>query len=674
MVKNWVQSSTAINKTVFKTLWLGLFLIIFLFAGVKPAEAAPHLANYFLGTLPTDDASIDILAKNDLLILSAEQGAIRREVIERVRARNPKIIILAYVVSKSYAENWHQYPANTVYANFVVNDNCWLKDSRGKILSDWPGQKSLNMAESCSDYLVDYVNKNVLSQGLWDGIFWDVVSDSISWTNGGDIDLDLDGIKDDPKAADQMWLKRVIYLLEQSRKKFNVKYVIMNGSSHPSLQQYVNGRMYENYPTPWEANGSWSGLMSTLVKNANVNTRPQIYVFNSNTNNTGKKDNYREMRFGLSSSLLVDNNYFSFDYGTNDHSQLWTYDEYKVNLGEPVGDAVSQNSTPRFKEDVWKRHYTNGLTVVNPTKEAKVVDLGEDYEKIIGTQDKLVNDGSIVDRITLAPNDGIIMLKTLDSSKTLKNTIFNNGTFLRFFDFSGNRARNGFFTFEDKFAGGAAIYHGDLDGDSQEETIVATGAKLEIFNAAGERWFNDYPYGANFKGSIQIAVGKLLPGAASQIVVAPSAGGKLIIYDYHGAILKDNFYPLGNKYKDGFTVAIGGRLNGVGRLLVGTKGAKATEILVFDENLDKIVGRFFPYDKKYAGGVRIAEGDINGDGRYETITLPLKGTPYVRIFGTNGKKVTEYKIGNLFGSQPTGLTITDVNSDGQREIVVMNGQ
>ncbi len=672
-----VSSHHPKNRRIFSLFMLAVAAVsvLGLFVPSAPALAAPRLANYYLGTLPTDADSINTLAQNDVLILTPDQGVIRRDVIDKLRAKNPELILFAYVPNKSYPLNWKEYPASTIYGDYQVDPTCWLKDSKGNIQSDWVGVKNLNMAEHCSDYLIDYVKSHVLSQGIWDGIFWDVVGDTISWTNGGDIDLDLNGVKDNPKTADAMWLSRIQYLFEQSRINFDVKYIIMNGSSAAALQEHVNGRMYESYPTPWEANGSWAALMSSLAKNRDLNTRPQLYVFNANTNNTGNKNDYRAMRFGLSSSLLLDNSYFSFDFGTNDHAQIWTYDEYKVNLGDPAADAVSQNSTPRFKEDVWQREYANGITLVNPTSKAQTIDLGQDYEKIIGTQDKKINDGSIVDRVTIGPKDGLIMLKTLDSTQPLKNTVFNNGTFLRFFDFKGNRARNGFFTFEDQFAGGAAIYHGDLDADGQEETIVATGAKLEIFNAGGDRWFNDYPYGANFKGSIQIAVGRLFGGAESQIVVAPSTGGKVIVYDYHGQVVKDNFYPLGNKYKDGFTVAIGNRPNGqAGELLIGTKGAKAAEILVFTDKLDKPKVRFFPYDKKYTGGVRVVEGDINGDGKYEIITLPLKGTQTMRLLSTAGKKISEFKIGNLFGSQPTGLTISDINKDGQQDIVVMNGQ
>jgi len=44
--------------------------------------------------------------------------------------------------------------------------------------------------------------------------------------------------------------------------------------------------------------------MNGLEVNRESNAQPYIYIFNANTNNTGKSDDYRQMRFGLASSLI----------------------------------------------------------------------------------------------------------------------------------------------------------------------------------------------------------------------------------------------------------------------------------------------------------------------------------------------------------------------------------
>ena len=142
--------------------------------------------------------------------------------------------------------------------------------------------------------------------------------------------------------------------------------------------------MYEDYPTPWE--GTWSALMTGLERNRANNLRPQIYVFNANTGNTGKSDNYRRMRFGLASSLVAGDVYFSFDYGSKDHAQVWWYDEYNVKLGDPTSDPAALNGGSKYTKDVWRRDYTHGLALVNATEQSQEVDLGGDYEKLLASR------------------------------------------------------------------------------------------------------------------------------------------------------------------------------------------------------------------------------------------------------------------------------------------------
>ena len=110
---------------------------------------------------------------------------------------------------------------------------------------------------------------------------------------------------------------------------------------------------------------------------------------------------------------------------------MWSYDEYDVSLGDPIGAARSENNFSAFKDDVWRRDYSRGLAIVNPTLSARDVDLGGDYEKVFGKQDPAINDGSIVSTLKLAPRDGLIMLKTF---QTFSNAPFVNGSFARFYD------------------------------------------------------------------------------------------------------------------------------------------------------------------------------------------------------------------------------------------------
>ena len=107
--------------------------------------------------MPTDTNSIAKLAKNDLLILSPEQAIVRADVIAQIKRLNPNIILLAYVPSESYNTAWESHPANVLYKDFAMQNDWWLRDAGGNIISDWPGLKSANMSRGWSDYMINFV-------------------------------------------------------------------------------------------------------------------------------------------------------------------------------------------------------------------------------------------------------------------------------------------------------------------------------------------------------------------------------------------------------------------------------------------------------------------------------------------------------------------------------------
>ena len=63
------------------------------------------------------------------------------------------------------------------------------------------------------------------------------------------------------------------------------------------------------------------------------------------------------------------------------------------------------------RSEVWRRDFENGISLVNATATPVTVDLGGTFRKIDGTQDRTVNDGSVVTSVTLPAMDGIILLR-----------------------------------------------------------------------------------------------------------------------------------------------------------------------------------------------------------------------------------------------------------------------
>src|SRR3989339_1911835 len=290
--------------------------------------------------------------------------------------------------------------------------------------------------------------------------------------------------------------------------------------------------------------------MNILKTMVNLHKIPQLSFINSNTGNTGIQ-NYQDMRFGLTSSLLEDA-YFSYDYGDQNHGQTWWYDEYDVNLGDAISVSKSKNNYADYKPDIWQRSFENGVAVVNSTDSKQKIELGGEYEKIHGTQDIKVNDGSIVSQVNVEAKDGVILLKTFEK---LENVLFTNGAFLRFFRPDASRIRNGFFSFDEKYKGGDKIAYIDLNGNSKKDLFVASGNKIEAWREDDQKFFKIYPFTANYIGQINIALGDLNSDGFSEIFVAPSKGSSqpIKIYGVYGEEKKLDFYPFGFFFTGGAT-------------------------------------------------------------------------------------------------------------------------
>jgi hypothetical protein len=125
---------------------------------------------------------------------------------------------------------------------------------------------------------------------------------------------------------------------------------------------------------------------------------------------TPYKNNYRSVRFGLASCLLM-SGYFYVDEGgqLGHHGNVHIYDEFeaKGKLGYPKTDPIKisgklLSSTP-YASGVWVRFFDNGVSIVNATgipqtitaSELAVIDPlgGSRYYRFQGGQDPNFNNG-----------------------------------------------------------------------------------------------------------------------------------------------------------------------------------------------------------------------------------------------------------------------------------------
>ncbi len=641
---------------------------------VKMEEKYPRVANLFFKWDVSAGEAAE-LAKWDVVVIDMEAAINTPENLKKIKEYNPQIKILAYITSQEFTSNVYKLKSNSLRRKLYtgMSDNWWLNSSGGGRLVWWPGTWLLNVTEDSptdgggkkwNDYLPEFVAREILSSNLWDGVFYDNAWESASWMPAGDeVDLNGDGQAETITTLDQKWREGMQKIFRRTRELAPGKIIMGNGGK--IYYNYLNGIAIEHFHR-----ANWVEAMNNYFSIQKKARSPVINILNCNTENTGRRDDYARVRYCLASALLGDG-YFSFDYGDQAHNQLWWYDEYNVFLGKPLNSAYRvDNGKTEISSGLWRRDFQNGVALVNNTGKAETIDLGEDFEKIHGSDDKTVNDGSIVQEVYLGGKDGIILLRR---AATTTISHFKNGSFTRIFDGKGKLERTGFFTYEEKYKPGSNVVIGDLDGDGSSETVVADTSQVEIWNKAGQKTVSFYPYGEKYDKGINFALGDVNHDGKLEIVTGTERGGgpHVRIFNWHGVLIHPGFFAYGKNFRGGVTVAVAD-LDGNGwpEIITGAGVGGGPHVRIFSGGGKLMHPGFFAYDQNSRGGVNVAAADLDGDGKAEIITgAGVGSSPQVKVFnGMNLSLKAEFFAFNADGRSGVGVAAEDLDQDGQAEI------
>jgi len=670
-----------LKKKQIKQLFISFLALIFLIPKITlaasfPENKYPRIANYFLKWDITNEEAKE-LAKWDILILSPQVTVQNPTALSIIKNKNPKIKILAYVLTEeiplSAAEMDSKYFWRDIYDTANKN-NWWLKDAQGNHVNFWPNTWMINITsdapptstgERWNDFFPKFILEKILPSGPWDGIFFDNSFNDISWINNGNIDLNNDGEIDPPEYLNQKWQEAMNKLFVQIRNQVGTDKILVANSSD-FYNQYLNGRMYENFP---HLPGGWQEVIN-LYTNKNNGYQPFVSIINVNTDNSDNRNDFKKFRYGLSSTLLGDG-FYSFDRGDQTHRELWWYDEYNVFLGKPVSPLKNlNNNSNQIREGVWQREFQNGLVLNNSTNKIQTIDLGAEFEKIRSNQDSEVNDGSIVTSLDLNPHDGLILLRPIEK---IIGQVFTNASFVRVFNPEGQAIRNGFFAYFSTFRGSTNIITKDLNHDDNPETVVAENNRVEIYNQVNQLQYQFFPYEERFNGGINIALGDINNDGYEEIITGAAKGGPHIrFFNSQGRLINPGFFAYEKNFRGGVNLAVGD-LNGDGKKEIVTARGQGgpPQIKIFNQKGEVINSGFLAYEKNFRGGVNLALGDLNGDKKDEIITgRGMGGQPEIRIFDGNGKLINSgFLAFNKTNRQGIKVIAYDFDNNGRAEIL-----
>lgn len=661
------------RKLIYIFVFCFLILAPLFLYGADLNHKYPKLANLFFRWDITDAEATE-LAKWDILIIDMDVQSYTPQSLAKIKQLNPNIKLLAYIASEEIRGDSGMLNGTLRQKLYnQIDQSWWLKNAAGGQIAWWQANPMINVTDTApiangkrwSDALPLFLRDNLMNTGYWDGILYDNVWEDVSFLSGFNVDLNQDGQAESMTEINAKWRDGMKELLQKTRTVLGPNYIVM-GNGGDYYYEYVNGTLFEHF----SAKG-WAETMKRYRNIMNNGYKPAIGILNTNVGNTGKKDDYAKMRFGIASALL-DNGYNSFDNGDQSHNEIWWYDEYEASLGEPMSEPKNiLNDSTALQSGVWRREFKNGLVLVNSTSKRYDVDLGGEFEKLHGTQDTLVNDGSFVSRISLASNDGLVLLRPIEK---IYNATYVNGSFARVYNRYGHVARSGFFVYDDRFKGGNQVIAEDINNDGLAEAVVANNNQVSIYNNAGRLMTSFYPYTEKYNQGINITVGDLDRNGTKEIITGTERGGgpQVRIFNNTGKLINPGFFAYAANFRGGVNVTVGDLDgNGTQEIIAGAGVGGGPHVRVFSADGKLINPGFFAYDKNFRGGVNVAAGDIDADGKDEIITGPGKGGgPQVKVFNQKGQSdgPTFFAFDQ---SLRAGVEVaaSDMDGDGKAEII-----
>jgi hypothetical protein len=189
-----------------------------------------------------------------------------------------------------------------------------------------------------------------------------------------------------------------------------------------------------------------------------------------------------------------------------------------------------------------------------------------------------------------------------------------------------------------------------------------------------------FPFGP-FKGGARVASGDVNGDAIEDIVVAQGQGGTTLVKVYHGATLAPirqfKAFPqkaAQRRHIGVFVASADVNNDGFDDIIVAADTGWKPFVRVFSGQNGALLKQFLAFPAAFAGGVRVAAGDLDGtDGYSEIVTAKGRGS-FVRVFdGQTYAPILGFNPYKGAESNKLGVFVAIGNVDGDSDLDIITG-
>lgn len=165
----------------------------------------------------------------------------------------------------------------------------------------------------------------------------------------------------------------------------------------------------------------------------------------------------------------------------------------------------------------------------------------------------------------------------------------------------------------------------------------------------------------------------VLSSGEARLITVPGQGGGPQVREFStsGKTLKESFFAYPSYLRIGARVATADiDKDGGAEIVTGSGIGAQPHVVVYEKNGAKRGVDFRPFASSFRGGVDVAAGDVDGDGKDEVVMSQFTQGHQVKVYRYNsGRQILA--VFSPFGKITAGVTVTtgDVDGDGMKEVI-----